>query len=126
MNKTQKTWLGILSFLPLLLSFIIAFLVIKNFVGLFGLALADAPAEVAGSYILKDYAVIVLFAVFTNFLNLVQMIIFIILAVKNAGLQSSTRILYIVFLVIFTNITAIVYFILEVSSSKDKNMGNWE
>ena len=83
MDKTQKTWLGILSFLPLLLSFIIAFLVIKNFVGLFGLALADAPAEVAGSYILKDYTVIILFAVFTNFLNLVQMIIFIILAVNQ-------------------------------------------
>ena len=126
MDKTQKTWLGILSFLPLLLSFIIAFLVIKNFVGLFGLALADAPAEVAGSYILKDYTVIVLFAVFTNFLNLVQMIIFIILAVKNTRLQSNTRILYIVFLVIFTNITAIVYFILEVSNSKNKNEGNWE
>lgn len=126
MDKTQKTWLGILSFLPLLLSFIIAFLVIKNFVGLFGLALADAPAEVAGSYILKDYTVIILFAVFTNFLNLVQMIIFIILAVKNNRLQSNTRILYIVFLVIFTNITAIVYFILEVSNSKNKNEGNWE
>lgn len=118
MKQGNKIWIGILAFLPLLLSFIIMFLVIKNFVGLFGLALADAPAEVAGRYIMKDYAVIILIAVFTGLLNLLQMIIFIILCMKNTRVEGNGKILYIIFLVLFTNITAIIYFFMEIAGRK--------
>ena len=114
MKQSNKIWLGILAFLPLLISFITIGLVIKNFVGLFGLALADASAETAGHYILKDYIVIILIAVLLNFLNFLQMIIFIILCMKNTRIENNGKILYVIFLIIFTNITAIVYFFLEI------------
>ena len=55
MSRGSKIWTGVLTFLPIILSFIVIGLIIKNFVGLFGLALADASAEAAGEYILKDY-----------------------------------------------------------------------
>jgi hypothetical protein len=122
MSKNTKLWLGILSFLPLVLSFIIAGLVIKNFVGLLGLALEDAPADVAGMYIVKDYIVITIFSVFTALLNFCQMLVFIILCVKNDRLENNSKILYIVFLIIFSNITALVYFFMEIVSEKKVNL----
>lgn len=121
MKRSNKIWLGILAFLPLVISFFIIGLVIKNFVGLFGLALADATAEMAGSYILKDYTIIILMSVLLSFLNLLQMIIFIILSMKNKRIENNGKILYVICLVIFTTITAIVYYLLEVvRSNKDQ------
>lgn len=114
MKQSNKVWLGILAFLPLLISFITIGLVIKNFVGLFGLALTNASAETAGYYILKDYTVIILMSVLLYFLNFLQMIIFIILCMKNTRIENNGKILYVIFLIIFTNITAIVYFFLEI------------
>ena len=126
MNKNTKLWLGILSFFPLILSFIIVGLVIKNFVGLMGLALEDAPADVAGMYIVKDYIVITVFALFAGFLNFFQMLIFVILCVKNTRLENNTKIIYIVFLILFSNITALVYFFIEIVSDREKINENLE
>ncbi len=120
MNQSNKIWLGILAFLPLLISFITLGLVIKNFVGLYKLALADASAETAGYYILKDYTVIMIMTVLLYFLNFLQMIIFIILCVKNVRIENNGKILYIIFLIIFTNITAIIYFFLEIMRKSEE------
>ena len=121
MNKVQRIWLGILSFSPLIITTIITVLILKNFVGLFGLALADAPAEEAGMYILKDYIVIFIFSVISGILNILQLIIFLILIIKNNRLDNNNKILYVVFLIFFNQITAIIYFLLEVAGKKGRS-----
>lgn len=95
-------------------------LMLKNFVGLFGLALAEASAETAGHYILKDYIIIFAIAIIVSILKLVQMIVFIILSIKNDRLESNSKILYVIFLVVFPSITAILYYLMEITRKNKK------
>lgn len=126
MSRGSKIWTGVLTFLPIILSFIVIGLIIKNFVGLFGLALADASAEAAGEYILKDYIIIISLSVLLSFLNLIQMIIFIVFCIKNTTIENNGKILYVVFLILFTNITAVVYFFVEIIGEKSNAAKNKE
>ena len=120
MNKNKKIVLGIFVFIPLILEIIIAFLVMKNFVGLFGLALADASAEEAGNFILGDYSIIIVLTVIRAIFILAEKIYFIVMTLKNEKLNDTSRILYVIFLIFFTIITSIVYYFLEVFKEKEE------
>lgn len=97
MSKNKKIILGFLAFVPLVIEIVMIILIMKNFVGLFGLAIADASGEEADNLILSDYSVIIILGVINGLLILTEKICFIVMAVKNKRLNDTSRILYIVF-----------------------------
>lgn len=119
MSKNKKVFLGVLAFVPLILEMIIVFFVLKNFVGLFQLAVEDAPASEVGNLILNDYFIIVILAVISGILLLFEKVFFIIIVLQNKRLNDTSRILYVVFLIFFTVITAIIYYFMEVIKTKE-------
>ena len=120
MSKNKKIALGFLVFVPLVLEIIIITLMMMNFVGLFGLALADASGEEAGNLILSDYSVIIILGMVSGLLIFAEKICFIVMTVKNKSLNDTSRLLYIIFLIFFTIITAIVYYFLEVLKEEEE------
>ena len=120
MSKNKKIILGFLAFVPLVIEIVMIILIMKNFVGLFGLAMADASGEEAGNLILGDYTIIVILGVISSVLTLAEKICFIVMTVKNKSLNDTSRLLYIIFLIFFTIITAIVYYFLEVLKEEEE------
>ena len=120
MSKNKKIALGFLVFVPLVLEIIIITLMMMNFVGLFGLALADASGEEAGNLILSDYSVIIILGMVSGLLIFAEKICFIVMTVKNKRLNDTSKVLYIVFLIFFTIITSIVYYFLEVLKEEEE------
>ena len=68
MSKNKKIILGFLAFVPLVIEIVMIILIMKNFVGLFGLAIADASGEEADNLILSDYSVIIILGVINGLL----------------------------------------------------------
>lgn len=119
MNGTKKTWLGVLSFTPLLISIIFVifavFIYIKLIIGMVNHSLNYAN----GIEFLYSIIWLLVVAILLNVINYAVLIVFTIHIVKNKKIDDTTKILYLLGIYFLTTIIPIIYFFIEVAGKKN-------
>lgn len=124
MTKTKKIWLGILSFLPLISSFI---LIIASFNAIFSNRVWDQhyeAGEVSPFWIIGNLAYVIIWAVIVGIIQLVLIVYFIILAVQNHQIESTERIIWILVFIIASTLSLPIYWGIRIWP-KEKPVSNF-
>ena len=117
MNKRKKILLGLLAFVPFVMTIIINGMAAKILVFIIDIFLKDTFFTNILVLILKDYSLIFILWIISCVLLLAQKVVYIILALKNKNIKRTIKFLYIVCMVFF-EIAVMIYFYLEVLHGK--------
>lgn len=114
MSKTKKIWLGILSFLPLLVTTIFIILIFLFYFKIIFGAIDGSLAYSDGSEFIYFIIVMVVFGMLLNITVYTALIIYTICIVKNKRISDTAKILYLIGMYFLYTITPIIYFFIEI------------
>ena len=122
MSHSRKIWLGILTFLPFLLTLVYIIYFFTFFLG--NIIQADQQAQDFPVEILHSLSYII-GIVITAVVVKVAIMIYYIVHVSSSSKDSNTKIMWIVLLVLVSSIASLVYYFVEIIPSKasDKPIG---
>ena len=120
MSKGKRTWLGVLSFLPLITTTIfMVFVCIFYFKMIFGM-IDGSLAYSNGSEYIYFVIIMMVFALLLIVVMYTALIVFTICIVKNKRIGDTAKILYLIGMFFLYTITPIIYFFIEVFGKKDE------
>lgn len=120
MSKVKRTWLGILAFLPLIITTIfLVFVFFFYFKIIFG-TINGTLAYSDGSEFIYFLVIMIIVGTLFNIVMYTALIIFTICIVKNKKIGDTAKILYLIGMYFLYTITPIVYFFIEVFGKKEK------
>lgn len=119
MTRTQKIWLGILTFLPIVLLIVYFILFFTFFVG--RIAEMKHTGDEFPIEIFTNLFIVFIPLILSIIISLIVMIYFIVHANNNPKNDSGKKIMWTLILIFVSTIGSIVYYFVEILPLKDSN-----
>ena len=113
MSYNKKIWLGVFTFLPVLL-FILYFICIFGFVGLTILQTSPEAADVDPTPMIGGLILSMIFILLSVFIALGMMIYYIVHAANDKEIDSTQRLVLILILIFASGIGSMVYWYMQI------------
>lgn len=117
MNNSQKTIYGILAFLPVVIGILIAIQVLSTLSEIIPSSFHDEPNP---KEVFETVLPLITLGIFAGLLSLSSLIVYIVHAVNNKGIESGERIMWILFFIFIHGISEPIYFLLKIVNQKPK------
>lgn len=115
MTKSQKIWLGILSFLPIVLIFLYIFVLFGTLI--FGFTYMEHNHDEPEQLFLGGFALMFICIILAILLNLGLLVFYIIHAYKNKKFDSNLKLIWILVFLFGSGIGHIIYYFVEILPS---------
>lgn len=117
MNNSQKTIYGILAFVPIVMGILITIQVLSTISEFVPESIYDKPNP---KHVFETMLPLITLGIFAGLISLSSLIVYIVHAVNNKGIESGERIMWILLFIFINGISEPIYFLLRIVNQRPK------